>query len=40
VAAQDKAISKNYFKNKVFKEETDKCAGYVINMKKLWTTLP
>jgi hypothetical protein len=34
LAAQDQAISTNYFKNKVLKEETD---GYVNNMKKLLT---
>ena len=35
-AAQDQAISTNYFKNKILKQEID--AGYVSNMKKLLTT--
>jgi hypothetical protein len=35
VAAQDQAISTNYFKKKILKEEI---ADYVKNMKKLLTT--
>jgi hypothetical protein len=38
VAAQDKAISTNYFKNEVLKEEIENKCGYVNNMKKLWNT--
>ena len=38
VAAQDQAISTNYFKNKILKEELDRICGYVSNMKKLLTT--
>jgi len=38
VAAQDQAISTNYFKNKILKEELRVNAGYVSNMKKLLTT--
>jgi hypothetical protein len=37
VAAQDQAISTNYFKNKIFKQLRLN-AGYVSNMKKLLTT--
>jgi hypothetical protein len=33
VEAEDKAMSKNYFKNKTLKEETDLNAGCVNNMK-------
>jgi hypothetical protein len=35
VAAQDQAITANYFKNKVLKEEVD---GYVNKVKDLLTT--
>ena len=38
VPAQDQAISANYFKNKILKEETESNTGYVNNMKKLLTT--
>ena len=38
VAAQDQAISTNYFKKKILKQEIESNAGYVINMKKLLTT--
>ena len=38
VAAQDQAISTNYFKNKILKEEIWCNAGYVNNTKKLLTT--
>ena len=31
-------ISKNNFKNKILKEETERKYGYVSNMKKLLTT--
>jgi hypothetical protein len=38
VAAQDQAISTNYFKRKIPKEETEVDADYVKNTKKLLTT--
>ena len=38
VAAQDQAISTNYFKNKSLEEEVDSKSGYVNDMKKLLTT--
>ena len=38
VAAQDQAISTNYFKNKVLNKKLRVNAGYVRNMKKLLTT--
>ena len=38
VAAQDRAISTNYFKNKILKEEIESKCRYVNNMKKLLTT--
>jgi len=38
VAAQDQAISINYFKNKILKEEIESKFGYVNSMKKLLTT--
>jgi len=38
VAAQDEAISTNYFKHIILKKETEINAGYVNNMKKLLTT--
>jgi hypothetical protein len=38
VAAQDQAISTNYFKNKSLEEEADSKSGYVNDMKKLLTT--
>ena len=33
VAGEHKAVSKNYFKNKILKEETDVNTGYINNMK-------
>jgi hypothetical protein len=38
VAAQDQAISADYFKNKILKEESDRNADYENNIKKLLTT--
>jgi len=38
-AAQDQEINKNYFKNRILKEETEsKCRLCINNMKKLLTT--
>jgi len=38
VAAQDQAISTNYFRNKILKKQIENNACYVNNMKKLLTT--
>jgi len=38
VDPQDQAISTNYFKNKILKEETESKCGHINNMKKLLTT--
>jgi len=38
VVAQDKAISKNYFKNKILKEGKESKCRLCKNMKKLLTT--
>jgi hypothetical protein len=37
VAAKEQQTSKNYFKNKILKEETDKNVSYINNIKKLST---
>ena len=38
IAAQDQAISKNYVKNKILKEEIESKCRFLSNMKKLLTT--
>jgi hypothetical protein len=38
VAAQDQAISTNYFKNKILKKKLRINAGFANNLKKLQTT--